>query len=99
MELMKGLVVDSRGDTNGIGQYVPDCFNRKMANIDWRVNNKNRPDCLIGYANRALEPGTKLYGLKGKLFWSARGQLQTLTPKMQVVCRAFYKIKDEDIID
>ncbi len=82
MQLVPGLVVDSTGDTIGIGQYVSDSFN-----TDWRVNNKNRPDCLIGYANRMLEPSTKLYALKGKHFWCARQQWMTLAKEQKNACK------------
>ena len=98
MELGKGLVVDSRGDTEGLGQYVPDLFG-KSPNIDWRVNNKNRPDCLIGYANKPLEPGTKLSAQKGKSYWCSRAQWLTLTDKQKAACRATYAILDTDIYD
>ena len=99
MDLGKGLIVDSRGNTDGIGQYVIDLFNKSLTNIDWRVNNKNKPDCLIGYANKPIEPGTRLVCLKGKEFWCARGQWETLAPKQKAACRAMYDISDSDIYD
>ena len=68
MELITGLVVDAKGVTEGIGQFVPDLFDKSLSNIEWRVNNTNRPDCLIGYANRPLEAGSKLVAMRGKKF-------------------------------
>ena len=83
----------------GGGHFIPDPFNKKLVNIEWRVNNKQRPDCLIGYANKDLAAGTLLYAERGKECWCNRGQLESLGPRSKAACRKYYGIQDCDIID
>ena len=40
----------------GGGHQIPDMFNNQLHCIDFKVNNKIRPDCLIGYATKDLPP-------------------------------------------
>ena len=96
---MPGIILDSTGDTMGGGHLMPDPFNDKLNCIEYRVNNKQRPDCLIGYATKDLPAGALLYSARGKDWWSNRGQLQSLGPKAKVTCRKYYDIKEIDIVD
>ena len=83
----------------GGGHQIPDMFNDQLHCIDFKVNNKSRPDCLIGYATKDLPPGSLLYSARGKKWWSSRQQLESLGPKAKATCRKYYGIADIDIVD
>jgi hypothetical protein len=78
---------------------MSDPFNDKLNNIEFKVNNNKKPDCLIGYPTKDLPAGAVLYSAKGKDWWCSRQQIMTLEPKARATCKKYYGITDNDIVD
>ncbi len=93
------MIIDSEDDVMGVGQDLPDAFNKRLNCIDLRLNRPNTPDCLIGYANRDIMAGENLYAELGKRHWKQKYRFKDLSPDKKKECLAYYSMTEKDIKD
>jgi hypothetical protein len=82
-----------------MGIFVQDNFCPQDYNIQWKPNRAKNPDCLLGVTLKPVPTGTNLFADRGKDYWCAKKNFETLSPKMKIACRKRHDIVESDFVD